>query len=26
VLDRLAQRGDPFRTVLGPGQTLPPIT
>jgi bifunctional non-homologous end joining protein LigD len=26
VFDRLAQRGDPFRTVLGPGQTLPPIT
>jgi bifunctional non-homologous end joining protein LigD len=26
VADRLAQRGDPFRTVLGPGQTLPPIT
>ncbi len=26
VPDRLAQRGDPFRTVLGPGQTLPPIT
>ena len=25
VLDRLAGRGDPFRTVLGPGQTLPPI-
>ncbi|HTZ25756.1 MAG TPA: DNA polymerase ligase N-terminal domain-containing protein [Streptosporangiaceae bacterium] len=25
VLDRLAQRGDPFRPVLGPGQTLPPI-
>jgi bifunctional non-homologous end joining protein LigD len=26
VADRLAHRGDPFRTVLGPGQTLPPIT
>jgi bifunctional non-homologous end joining protein LigD len=26
VGDRLAERGDPFRTVLGPGQTLPPIT
>jgi bifunctional non-homologous end joining protein LigD len=26
VPDRLAQRGDPFRTVLGPGQALPPIT
>jgi bifunctional non-homologous end joining protein LigD len=26
VPDRLAHRGDPFRTVLGPGQTLPPIT
>jgi len=26
VFDRLAERGDPFRTVLGPGQTLPPIT
>jgi bifunctional non-homologous end joining protein LigD len=25
VFDRLAQRGDPFRSVLGPGQTLPPI-
>ncbi len=25
VLDRVAERGDPFRTVLGPGQTLPPI-
>ena len=25
VFDRLAERGDPFRTVLGPGQTLPPI-
>jgi bifunctional non-homologous end joining protein LigD len=25
VLDRLAERGDPFRTVLGPGQSLPPI-
>ncbi len=25
VLDRLAERGDPFRTVLGPGQTLPPV-
>jgi len=26
VFDRLAERGDPFRTVLGPGQTLPPIS
>ena len=26
VLDRLATRGDPFRTVLDSGQTLPPIT
>jgi bifunctional non-homologous end joining protein LigD len=26
VFDRLAQRGDPFRPVLGPGQTLPPIS
>ncbi len=26
VFDRLAERGDPFRTVLGPGQSLPPIT
>jgi bifunctional non-homologous end joining protein LigD len=25
VLHRLAKRGDPFRTVLGPGQSLPPI-
>ena len=25
VFDRLAEHGDPFRTVLGPGQTLPPI-
>jgi bifunctional non-homologous end joining protein LigD len=25
VFDRLAQRGDPFRSVLGPGQALPPI-
>jgi hypothetical protein len=25
VFDRLAERGDPFRTVLGPGQALPPI-
>ncbi len=25
VWDRLAERGDPFRTVLGPGQALPPI-
>jgi bifunctional non-homologous end joining protein LigD len=25
VLDRLAQRGDPFRTVLDDNQTLPPI-
>jgi bifunctional non-homologous end joining protein LigD len=25
VLDRVAAHGDPFRTVLGPGQTLPPI-
>jgi bifunctional non-homologous end joining protein LigD len=25
VWDRLAERGDPFRTVLDPGQTLPPI-
>jgi bifunctional non-homologous end joining protein LigD len=25
VADRLAQRGDPFRSVLGPGQDLPPI-
>jgi bifunctional non-homologous end joining protein LigD len=26
VWDRLAQRGDPFRTVLVPGQVLPPIS
>ena len=26
VFDRLAERGDPFRTMLGPGQTLPPIS
>ncbi|WP_307844950.1 non-homologous end-joining DNA ligase [Actinotalea solisilvae] len=26
VLDRLADRGDPFRGVLEPGQTLPPLT
>jgi bifunctional non-homologous end joining protein LigD len=26
VFDRLAERGDPFRSVLGPGQTLPPIS
>src|SRR5580693_8943630 len=26
VFDRLAERGDPFRTVLGPGQSLPPIS
>jgi bifunctional non-homologous end joining protein LigD len=25
VLDRLAERGDPFRTVLDTGQTLPPL-
>jgi bifunctional non-homologous end joining protein LigD len=25
VADRLAERGDPFRSVLGPGQDLPPI-
>jgi bifunctional non-homologous end joining protein LigD len=25
VWDRLAERGDPFRTVLVPGQVLPPI-
>jgi bifunctional non-homologous end joining protein LigD len=25
VLDRLAERGDPFRTVLATGQVLPPI-
>ena len=25
VLRRLAERGDPFRAVLGPGQSLPPI-
>jgi len=25
VLDRLAERGDPFAAVLGPGQSLPPI-
>ena len=25
VLDRLAERGDPFRSVLPPGQDLPPI-
>jgi bifunctional non-homologous end joining protein LigD len=25
VLDRLAERGDPFRTVLASGQVLPPI-
>jgi bifunctional non-homologous end joining protein LigD len=25
VLDRVAKRGDLFRTVLGPGQELPPI-
>ncbi len=25
VLDRLAARGDPFRTVLATGQLLPPI-
>jgi bifunctional non-homologous end joining protein LigD len=25
VPDRLARRGDPFRTVLGPGQDLPPV-
>jgi bifunctional non-homologous end joining protein LigD len=25
VLDRLAERGDPFRTVLPPGQDLPPV-
>jgi bifunctional non-homologous end joining protein LigD len=25
VLDRLAQRGDPFRSVLPPGQDLPPV-
>lgn len=26
VFDRLAERGDPFRTVLGAGQPLPPVT
>jgi bifunctional non-homologous end joining protein LigD len=25
VLDRLARRGDPFRSVLPPGQDLPPV-
>ncbi|HEX3920756.1 MAG TPA: DNA polymerase ligase N-terminal domain-containing protein [Streptosporangiaceae bacterium] len=25
VADRLARRGDPFRSVLGPGQDLPPV-
>jgi len=25
VLDRLARRGDPFRTVLAGDQVLPPI-
>jgi len=25
VLDRVAERGDPFRSVLGQGQTLPPL-
>ncbi len=25
VLDRLAERGDPFRSVLPPGQDLPPV-
>jgi bifunctional non-homologous end joining protein LigD len=25
VLDRVAERGDLFRTVLGPGQVLPPL-
>jgi bifunctional non-homologous end joining protein LigD len=26
VFDRLAERGDPFTAVLGPGQKLPPIS
>jgi bifunctional non-homologous end joining protein LigD len=26
VLDRVAEQGDLFRTVLGPGQVLPPLT
>ena len=26
VIDRVAEKGDLFRTVLGPGQRLPPIT
>jgi bifunctional non-homologous end joining protein LigD len=25
VLDRVAERGDPFRSVLGQGQKLPPL-
>jgi bifunctional non-homologous end joining protein LigD len=25
VLDRVTERGDPFRSVLGQGQTLPPL-
>ena len=25
VLDRVAERGDPFRTVLGTTQVLPPV-
>ena len=25
VLDRVAERGDPFRTVLATDQTLPPL-
>ena len=26
IPDRVARLGDPFRTVLGPGQVLPPIS
>jgi bifunctional non-homologous end joining protein LigD len=26
VLDRIAERGDPFRTVLATDQTLPPLS
>jgi bifunctional non-homologous end joining protein LigD len=26
IQDRVARLGDPFRTVLGPGQVLPPIS
>jgi hypothetical protein len=25
VLDRVAERGDPFRSILGHGQRLPPL-